>query len=330
MTFRPLLIAVALVGSAHACSIPVFRYALDRWTADAYRLEVSATDAKDERVAKFLRNFTDSTPLNLTPARVPEEGGSRLVFPHGEAMWSGALGDSLALLTDSPTRGEIVRRTLAGENGVWVLVESGQREADDAAAKTLEKRLRYLEQVAQIPAIDPTDPTSKLGPGPALRVGFSVLRVRAADAAEQPFLKMLAGPKGAPASPWLALVFGRGRVLGAWPAEGFGDEQIDEACLFLLGACSCEVKRMNPGWDLLLDADWDEKLRAIGYPVAAETTPKAVEPVVETMTIAPSAPAVLPPADAIWPNFTSPAVPAALAFLALGGGLAGWFLLRKS
>jgi hypothetical protein len=75
---------------------------------------------------------------------------------------------------------------------------------------------------------------------------------------------VLAGPKaGADLAKgsWVAAVFGRGRALGAWPAEGFGDEQIDEASLFLLGACSCEVKRLNPGWDLLLNVDWDERLQ---------------------------------------------------------------------
>jgi hypothetical protein len=148
---------------------------------------------------------------------------------------------------------------------------------------------------------------------------------------------MLAGPKAegaVAAGPWFALVFGRGRVLGAWPAEGFGDEQIDEACLFLLGACSCQVKRLNPGWDLLLNADWNEKLQAIGYPVAAAETapapaPKPPEPAVETVTIAPATPAPAPtPAPSIG-NLTAPSSLVALSFLVLGGGLAGWFLLRK-
>lgn len=151
---------------------------------------------------------------------------------------------------------------------MWVVVESGDRAADDAAARTLEKRLRYLEQVAQVPPIDPNDPSSKLGPGPKLAVKFSVQRVRRDDAAESSFLTMLAGPKSGLAEtkePWVASIFGRGRVLGAWPAKGFGDEQIEEVSLFLLGACSCQVKKLNPGWDLLLHGDWDEQLRAIGY-----------------------------------------------------------------
>jgi hypothetical protein len=285
--------AVLFSQVAPACSIPVFRYALDRWPADNYRLEVSAADAKDEAIAKFIRNFGAASALNLEVVRVPD-GPSRLLRPHaGPAaatpVWSGALNAAaLAQLTNSPARAELVRRILAGDSAVWVLVESGDRAADDAAARVLEKRLRYLEQVAQLPVIDPNDPASKLGPGPKLAVKFSVLRVRAPASgpagsasssqragpqtgtppAESPFLAMLAGPQSGLAAtrePWLAVVFGRGRVLGAWPAKGFGDEQIEEVCLFLLGACSCQVKNLNPGWDLLLRVDWDEELRAIGY-----------------------------------------------------------------
>lgn len=290
------VLCLALHWTAHACSIPVFRYALDRWASDNFRLEISAADAKDEAVAKFIRNFGAASALNLEIVRVPD-GPSRLLRPHaGETaaapVWSGALNAAaLAQLTNSPARVELVRRILAGDSAVWVLVESGDRAADDAAARVLEKRLRYLEQVAQLPLIDPNDPTSKLGPGPKLAVKFSVLRV-SASASESAFLAMLAGPKSGLATtrePWVAAVFGRGRVLGAWPAKGFGDEQIEEVCLFLLGACSCQVKNLNPGWDLLLHGDWDEQLRAIGYQVAdvsrepSRSNQRSAEP--ETVTI---------------------------------------------
>jgi hypothetical protein len=346
---------------ANACSIPVFRYALDRWQADPFSLEISAGDAKDEAVARFLRNLTDSSPLNLAPSRTEAEGKSRLTFPHADPTatpaWAGKLnGTTLPRLTDSPARAEIVKRILAGETAVWVLVESGQRAADDRAASVLEKRLRYLEQVAQIPPIDSGDPTSQLGPGPALRVKFSLLRIKRDDAAEEAFTSMLAGPNHDMENangPWLALVFGRGRVLGAWPAEGFGDEQIDEACLFLLGACSCQVKRMNPGWDLLLNTDWNESLAAMGLPppppealqkpaaIPEQEKPKsdapkneAANPVTksvplnseakpETVTIA-----AAPVTASVQKNRIPPAAVAAAVLLVLGSGLA-WRTIRR-
>ena len=351
MFLRALLLLAAVFSAvpASACSIPVFRYALDRWQADPFALEISANDAKDEAVARFLRNLTDAAPLNLIISRTNEDGLSRLAFPHAAAdatpAWSGKLdGATLPRLTDSPARTEIVKRILAGECGVWVLVESGMREVDDRVASALEKRLRYLEQVAQIPMIDPNDPTSKLGPGPALRVKFSVLRIKREDTAEQVFTSMLAGPNHDMENangPWLALVFGRGRALGAWPAEGFGDEQIDEACLFLLGACSCEVKRMNPGWDLVIKEDWNESLRAMGFappPPAALQTPVSTAQEPGTAPPEPEAPAATQPETVTIAAVAAPAPgrkigipPAAIAsvvLLVLGSGLA-WRTIRR-
>ncbi len=331
--------ALLLLVGAQACSIPVFRYALDRWPADRFVLEVSPKDGSDEQVAKFLRNFTDSTPLNLTPVRLKEDSGSRLTFPHPEPgsapAWSGTLEATvLAQIADSPARAEIVRRTLAGESAVWVLVESGRKDDDERAAATMEKRLRYLETASILPPIDPSDPTSKLGPGPKLGVKFSLVRIRADDAAEQTFVKMLAGPKPDAAlqgGPWYSVVFGRGRALGAWPAEGFGEEQIDEVCGFLLGACSCEVKRMNPGWDLLLRADWDAELATAEQArISASDEPDAlpaVSVVPETVTFEPR-PVPPPSAPVNQQRLTLRLLAASFAFVLLASTLGKLFASR--
>jgi hypothetical protein len=51
-------------------------------------------------------------------------------------------------------------------------------------------------------------------------------------------------------------VFGRGRVLYALAGRGINADNIREACEFLVGPCSCQVKEMNPGVDLLMDVAW--------------------------------------------------------------------------
>ena len=339
-------IILALSVSAHACSIPVFRYGLDRWPADRFTLEVAPGDASDAAVAHFLRNFTDNTPLNLRVERLPEDSTahSSLRPPGADRnawqVWSGKLdGAQIKALTESPARKEIVRRILGGDSVVWVLVTSGKGDADAAVAAQLDKRLHYLEQITQIPPIDPNDPSSQLGPGPALGVKFSMLRINADDAAEKPFVAMLAGAKADEMGnhgTWLAAVFGRGRVLGAWGARDFGDEQIDEVCLFLLGACSCQVKRENPGWDLLLAEDWDTDLQAMGVPpldapetIRAAAPPKPPAPVVETVTIAPTTPQA-PPVAAVAPKENSSRLAAAAgALLALGVGLTWWSIRKR-
>lgn len=264
----------SLLGQvAEACTVPVFRYALDNWAPDAYRLEVSPADVKDETVAQFLRNLGTSSPYNIQGIRLPKDyaGTSRLMFPSGKEglnveVWQGGLNSGvLAELTQSAARKKLVEQILDGATAVWVFVESGDKSADDAATAKIEKRLRYLEKIMQLPVIDPTDPSSKLGPGPKLQIKFGLLRVAAKDTSETAFLRMLAGAKSSKEmqqGAWLAAVFGRGRVLGAWPVNGFGDEQVEEVCVFLLGACSCQVKNLNPGWDILLNVDWDAGLQA--------------------------------------------------------------------
>ena len=48
---------------------------------------------------------------------------------------------------------------------------------------------------------------------------------------------------------------------------------MEDLTLFLSGACSCQVKEQNPGFDLLLSADWNAELFGEGVdPPAPRTT----------------------------------------------------------
>jgi hypothetical protein len=260
-----LIVLLSLAGMARACTIPVFRFALDRWQADAYTLclptEASAT------TADLLRPLRANGRANLTI--VSEAGLLRpeLRFPDsGPVVWSGDLGPgALDQLLQSAVRRELVRRLLAGDSVVWVICGG---EAEEVAR--IEQRLKFLEQVAALPPQDPNDPDSRLGPGPPLRLKFSRLKIDAEDPGETVLRRMLAGPEGEADRPFAAAVFGRGRVLGAWPLERLDDRALEEACLFLVGRCSCQVKQQNPGWDLLLDVDWDQSLAAVQPEPAAE------------------------------------------------------------
>ncbi len=253
-------------GLALACTVPVFRYALDHWSPDAYRLEVPAGWLKSNAGERFQKLIKESgAQVELHPLQ-KEGAPSRLVMPeNGPEVWSGEVDGTVSTLLTSPARAELVRRILTGESMVWVMVRSGNEGADAILEKRLRSRLEYLQSVAAIPEQDPTDPINKLGPGPALKVDFSCLSVSLDDPEEQVFLRMLAGPKTGlleKKEPFGAVVFGRGRVLGAWPTGDLEDEGIDEVSLFLLGACSCRVKFQNPGWDLALAVNWDEALLA--------------------------------------------------------------------
>jgi hypothetical protein len=267
------VLSLALTAQlAPGCDVPVFRYALDRWPADVFRLRASAAVLSTEPLAREFRNLASNGSLNLETS--VSTNGTQLFFPahvkNAETPeWEGQLTpDVYHALTDSPVRREVIQRILKGDSAVWILVESGRPELDEPAAKLLQNRLKFLEAATGLPHLDPTDPDSQLGPGPELKVQFSVLRVKRDDPSEREFLSLLAGPSGLkkfPANePFFAAVFGRGRVLGAWGQDRLNEEFIVDTARFLLGSCSCEVKSLNPGWDLLLRVDWEEALRKVG------------------------------------------------------------------
>jgi len=296
------IVLLAAASLAHACSVPVFRYALDRWPADAFHLDAPAAALREEPLAGDLRG-DGGVRLNIEALPRADAAASRearLTFPAESAeaaeLWKGELtAAAYRELVDSPARAEIARRVLAGESGIWVLVESGDRDADTALAGLLSERIAAIEKTAQLPVIRPDDPSSQLGPGPKLGIHFSLLRIARSDARERMTVAMLAGPNGLPAfppaKPFAALVFGRGRVLGAWTPEKLTTQLVEEAGKFLLRACSCEAKRLNPGWDLLLRVNWDAELEKIAQartaagdiPVSQPASPKP-----ETVTFQPA------------------------------------------
>jgi hypothetical protein len=82
------------------------------------------------------------------------------------------------------------------------------------------------------------------------------------DPAEALFLPMLLEPEAlALDEPLIVPVFGRGRTFGAMAASQATAEHIVGASEYLCGACSCQVKEGNPGYDLLFSRNWDAILK---------------------------------------------------------------------
>jgi hypothetical protein len=339
MRFFRIIVLVVLSGvlviprAASACTIPVFRYALDRWEPDPFRLVVPKAWATDRERVKLLVPLRGNGLANVLveESEDPALDRAKWLFPHDDAVVSeGPLdADTLAAVLDSPVRRELIRRILQGDSVVWVVATKAGGESE---VERIASRLRFLEQVAELPAQDPDDPDSQLGPGPDLKLKFSVLPLSLDDPAERHFAAMLAGPVHADfvkeGIPFAAPVFGRGRVLGAWSLEELDDLMIEDTSLFLTGRCSCRVKNENPGWDLLLKVDWESALASDGEEdpgseeeTTAASTETKPEPV-ETVEIAPT-------------SVVEPPKQPGLSWATLGGiglavifALAGWRLWR--
>jgi len=283
------------VTSAWACSIPVYQYALERWPADCYGVYVfhrGPLTSKDRAAVDLLENgasegagpnvrlhLVDLTS-ELTPAvrqiwssqQAPKPPWVVLRYPESLGidgdLWSGGLNSrSTKAIIDSPARRAILQRLVKGDAAVWVLLESGNKKSDDAAEKVLSTEITKLQKVlaSLIGGGEFTGEQPSSDEAPA-RVAFSTVRVSRKDPAEQVFVNMLVKSEpdlGASSDPMAFPVFGRGRVLYALIGAGISKDNIAEACYFLCGPCSCEVKALNPGFDLLIAADWDEALESV-------------------------------------------------------------------
>jgi hypothetical protein len=269
------------------CNIPVFRYALERWRASPYEAIVfrRATLAEAERalLRELRRSNANIDFREVDLAGVPEAPDAALWKAQGDRplpwvvvrfpdagpsfppAWAGRLADLRAQgLLDSPARREAARRLLAGDSAVWILLESGRKETDDAAGALLRAELDRLEKTLKLPVPAEDDPPL-LSEVP-LKIAFSILRIAPSDERERAFAALLraAEPELKDATgPVVVPVFGRGRAL--WPLwdKGISRESIQEAAGFLTGACSCQVKELNPGVDLLFDVDWEVSLAAV-------------------------------------------------------------------
>lgn len=296
--FATLLGGLLLATAACACSVPVFRYALERWKSDAYELLVfqdGPLSAEQEALLEGLtpRNEDGLAIANLEVRRVsidaemdeatrkiwsaqaaagapwlvvlpPAATRSDEVAPR--VIWSGPLDASAAaVLHDSPLRHELAEQLLGGETAVWVLLESGDKERDDAAFTLLEAQLAKATAELKLPELDEQDLDDGLllADPSKLRVSFSLRRLSRTSAEEAPLVSMLLATEPDLAeydAPMAFPVFGRARVLYALVGEGINADTIDVACRELIGPCTCQVKEQNPGADLLMAIDWDARV----------------------------------------------------------------------
>lgn len=269
-----LLILVLCATNAAACSVPVFRYALEHWAPDAYQVEVIHHAPLSEREQALIKLLTGAQTTNIALKQI--EGGTgapRLVVKHPASLpqprevWSTTLtADSVQSLLDSPLRQEIATKLAEGDSAVWVLLESGDKSKDDAAAQLLERELQRLASTMELPALDDQDIKNGLVsvPDEGLRLSFPMLRLSREDPAEVFLIRsLLSAEEGLTdvREPMAFPIFGRGRVLYALVGKGIRADNLGHAAKFLIGSCSCQIKEQNPGIDLVMSADWKKLLK---------------------------------------------------------------------
>jgi hypothetical protein len=167
----------------------------------------------------------------------------------------------------SPARREIAKRLLAGHSVVWLVIAAKDEQRNAKVRKMLEENLDALADKIQLP--DGIGlPGSELYSEIPLLVKFSVLEIARDDPREAFLIQLFSSFRSEAFASGEALVipvFGRGRALEVIPGSDLHPRLLEELTAFLSGACSCQVKEQNPGFDLLFSVDWNTELFGEGF-----------------------------------------------------------------
>jgi hypothetical protein len=274
------------IREVRSCSVPVFRYAIERWRPDPYKgifIYRGKISEKDRALLEQLKGCSVNAdyPLNLLIREVDvntfsnEKLTEMLKAPIPDtlpvlAVWyPNQMGEKpplwirqpdssfLETLVDSPKRRQLAESLINGDSVVWVFVPSGNARKDERAQALIRKELdSAVETYSRMPYTILSGGRRK-----KLTYGFPILTLSREDPAERAFVDMLMKSESDlyeyTDEPMVFPVFGRGRALGCLFGEYITEKNIRNASAFLSGSCSCEVKELNPGIDLLVAAPWD-------------------------------------------------------------------------
>jgi len=317
--------------STQACSTPVFQYAMQRWAPDYYRAYVfhkGELDAESKKALEALRALAEDedAPVNLgvgtfdvsgkldrealavytnaAPKKLPRVV---VAYPYASRiegqMWDGPLSmRTVETLSRSRLCDEMAKHLIEGTATVWIFVECDNKKLNEAVFARLGDSLKEVtetvnemlhdDEVPGPPVVTPDGQVVQVEPA---SFSYVTLRLSREDTTEEVLVASLLNSEPGLRElrePMMFPVFGRGRVLCAFVGKGINSTNILAASEFMGGPCSCQVKAMNPGFDLLVGAYWDDFVDHMGD-VVEEAPPELTRVVSEE-----PAPATTPVLDA--------------------------------
>lgn len=281
---------------ATTCTVPIYQYALENWTADDYRILVfqdQVTDSETKAALRQLETAANDSLVNLSLEYHAAADLDTTAFAHKisfpwmfvffpeisrnpQPFWQGPVtAENVRRLINSPMRRKLVQRIAAGDAAVWLLLETGENSIDSSRSHILKKYLEIFSKELKVAAVSVDSLGNRVShPDSAqISVQFSMLSLKPDAPDELIFRRMLLGfepdlflldqPFRQPVA---VPVFGRGRALYSLIGPGINEKMIRRACESIIGWCSCEVKAENPGMDLLVKANWQSFIPQLPSP----------------------------------------------------------------
>ncbi len=277
--------AVLLPQQTRACTIPVFRYALEKWDLTPYEIMIFHRGPLAADVEKALKKWENAPKdANIEVTRIDlgdkltksqqriwdKEGNDKqtpwlivryaAADPMEASSWTGPCSvANMNSVLDSPMRRAVLAHLTRGASTVFIVMTGDDAVKDRAALDMMTRELAKLEKGIKLPMQSDTGPQIKL-PIP-LKVSFPILVLDRNQPEEAAFVRLLLGTEDRLADVKGTIVFpifGRGRVLGSLIGDEYRPDQLVEVAKFLCRECSCQVKELNPGIDMLISANWPD------------------------------------------------------------------------
>ncbi|MSQ94512.1 MAG: hypothetical protein EXR98_08140 [Gemmataceae bacterium] len=283
-------LAIYVPHEALGCTIPVFRYALEKWDLTPYDILVYNRGPLPADLQKTLKAWSDApNKANIDISIIDLDGKLTKLQQKLWDRWgkkdkgpwmmvrsqsnnasdipafSGPCTEAnLNTNLDSPMRQAILAHLTRGASVVYVILLSGDEDHDREVFDMATKELRFLEKKIKLPEQSKDGPQLKL-PLP-LKVSLPLLVLNRNDPAEAAFVQQLLATEDdldKKKGPILFPIFGRGRSLGSLYEDNLTPKMVSAATEFLCKECSCQVKDLNPGVDLLMVAHWNAHFDAM-------------------------------------------------------------------
>lgn len=180
---------------------------------------------------------------------------------------------------DSPLRKSIGRHLLQGHSAVFLLLESKDKVKNEVALERVRKSLNDAEKELTLPNLTDSPKDKILREDIPLKISFGLITLSRTDVAEKHLIDMFIAMDHdnlleRDGEPVLIPIYGRGIAMvdRSLIGKGITGDNVMTLVRFLLGPCSCEIRRLNPGIEILSAFNWDG-------PAPAETTTAAGIPV---------------------------------------------------